>query len=59
MSPPWTLAAAPPVSTGTRHSLRVDLGANRLEVTADGRVGIRPTADSVTEFDQFREEEAR
>ncbi len=59
MSPPRTLAGAAPVSTGTWHSLRVNLGADRFEVTADGRVGIRPTADNATEFDQLREEEAR
>jgi len=71
---PGTYGMKIPVATGAWHTLRVDFTGDRVEITYDGRrlfavrdetlpdagrVGIWSKADSVTEFDQFREEEAR
>ena len=71
---PGTYGMKVPVATGAWHTLRVDFTRDRFEITCDGRrlfavrdetfpdagrVGIWSKADSVTEFDQFREEEAR
>jgi hypothetical protein len=71
---PGAYGVKTPVATGAWHTLRVDFTGDRFEITYDGRrlfavrdetlpdagrVGIWSKADSVTEFDQFREEEAR
>ena len=71
---PGTYGVKVPVAAGAWHTLRVDFTGDRFEITYDGRrlfavrdetfpdagrVGIWSKADSVTEFDRFREEEAR
>ena len=70
---PGTYGVKVPVPTGARHTLRVDFTGAQFEITYDGRhlfavrddtfpdaglVGIWSKADSVTEFNQFRQEAA-
>jgi hypothetical protein len=68
---PGTYGVKVPVPTGAWHTLRVDFTGAQFEITYDGRrlfavrddtfpdaglVGIWSKADSVTEFNQFRQE---
>ena len=70
---PGTYGVKVPVPTGAWHTLRVDFTGAQFEITYDGRrlfavrddtfpdaglVGIWSKADSVTEFNQFRQEAA-
>jgi len=70
---PGTYGVKVPVPTGAWHTLRVDFTGVQFEITYDGRrlfavrddtfpdaglVGIWSKADSVTEFNQFRQEAA-
>jgi hypothetical protein len=72
-APPGTYGVRVPVPSGAWHTLRVDFTGAHFETTYDGRrlfavrddtfpdaglVGIWSKADSVTEFNQFRQEAA-